>query len=178
MEQHNGNFDIQRERKPGTSSPVDLTRSLDVFLTAVDHAFTLPEAQCSAVRIAFARGIDTLSAQGMPLQEILRRLDPNRLKDFYAEPRQGFYPLDDGAKQYPISMIRGQMAMFRLTATLDAPVNPVLLQLALMFTLRRFPHYAAGLRRGAFWYYLKPTLARYTVQAETGNDLRSDRRFR
>ena len=58
--------------------------------------------------------------------------------------------------------------MFRLTATLDAPVNPAFLQLALLFALRRFPHYATSLRRGAFWYYLKPQFARFRVQPDTG----------
>ena len=145
----------------------DLTNSLGVFMNDLDRAFALPDAQRLAVRDDFARGIDVLLAQGVPFQEILRRLHPGRLRDFYARPRQGFYPLDNGAKQYPISMVNGQMAMFRLSATLDAPVNPALLQLALTFTLCRFPHYATSLRRGVFWYYLKPALARYSVTGET-----------
>ncbi|MBE0601531.1 MAG: hypothetical protein IH607_07050 [Firmicutes bacterium] len=153
--------------QPGSTHPAAITCSLGAFLGALDRAFGLLDAQRAAVRNDFARGIDALSAQGTPLSAILHRLDPARLDGFYARPRQGFYPLDDGAKQYPISMVRGQMAMFRLAASLDAPVEPALLQLALLFTLRRFPHYAAGLRRGAFWYYLRPLPARFSVQPDT-----------
>ncbi|HPJ03316.1 MAG TPA: hypothetical protein PKU80_10790 [Candidatus Limiplasma sp.] len=147
----------------------DLTSSLGAFMNDLNRAFALPDAQRLAVRDDFARGINALMRQGVPFQEILRRLHPGRLRGFYARPRQDFYPLDNGAKQYPITMVNGQMAMFRLSAALDAPVNPALLQLALTFTLCRFPHYATSLRRGVFWYYLRPALARYAIMGETAD---------
>ena len=166
MEQRNIDPESKTMLMTGADRTGDLTSSLGALMNDLDRAFALPDAQRLAMWDDFARGIDVLLAQGMPLQEILRRLHPGRLRDFYAQPRQGFYPLDNGAKQYPMSMMNGQMAMFRLTATLDAPVNPVILQLALTFTLCRFPHYATSLRRGVFWYYLKPLLARYAVMGE------------
>ena len=151
----------------------NMTHLLTRFFGALDQAFALPDAQQNALRNDFIRGIDVLSAMGMPLSEILNRLNPENLRGFYAHRPQTFYPLDDGAKQYPLTMRQGQMAMFRLAAVLDAPVNPVLLQLALTFTLRRFPHYASRLRRGAFWYYLQPHTARYTVNPDQGEVLRA-----
>ncbi|MDD3212134.1 MAG: hypothetical protein PHY64_00545, partial [Eubacteriales bacterium] len=95
-----------------------------------------------------------------------RRLDPARLGDLYTEKPRTFYPLDNGAKQYPLVMRKGQMAMFRLTATLAEPADPVILQLALHFVLHRFPHYATRMRKGAFWYYLQTCRTRYIVSEE------------
>ncbi len=149
-------------------SSIDQTKALQAFRGAVDQAFMLPETQREDIQRDFARGLALLSTLGMPFSQALQRLHPDRLGGFYATPRQGFYPLDNGAKQYPISMTGGHMAMFRLTATLDMQVTPELLQLALVFTLRRFPHYATTLRRGVFWYYLQPVTARYAVQPDTG----------
>lgn len=146
----------------------DQTSALQAFRRAIDQAFALPEAQRIAIQGDFARGLELLSSKGMPFSDSLQRLHPGRLDGFYEKPRQGFYPLDNGAKQYPIAMTGGRMVMFRLSATLDTQVNPVLLQLALVFTLKRFPHYATALKKGVFWYYLKPVLARYAVQPDTG----------
>ena len=168
MEQRCGNPAAPLKPQTGTSRPDELTDSLNTFMCKLDRAFTLPRAQRLAVRNDFTRGIDTLCSRGVPFLEILKRLDPGRLRDFYMRSGQEFYPLDNGAKQYPIAMINGRMAMFRLTAVLDMPADPVMLQLALVFTLRRFPHYATRLRRGAFWYYLKPHTVRYAVQPDTG----------
>ena len=151
----------------------DVTQPLIRFLGELDQAFAFPDVQRNAIRNDFIRGIDILAAKGMPLPEILSRLDPARLRGFYAHRPQTFYPLDDGAKQYPLTMRQGHMAMFRLAAVLDEPVNPVLLQLALTFVLRRFPHYATRLRRGVFWYYLQPNTARYTVHPDQGAALRA-----
>jgi NRPS condensation-like uncharacterized protein len=154
-----------------TTFPRNVTPALTCFLGALDQAFSLPPAQQRAMRDDFLRGIDALSVQGMPFAEILRRLEPSRLCGFYACGQETFYPLDNGAKQYPLSMRQGQMPMFRVSATLDEPVNPAMLQLALTFTLRRFPHYATRLRRGAFWYYLKPYPSRYPVGPQRGAPL-------
>ena len=168
MEQH-GNLAITQTGNTALAdSPVDVTSALLRFVDTLDRAFALPDTQRVSVRNDFIQGIAVLSAQGMPFAEILCRLDPDRLHGFYAQPRQEFYPLDDGAKQYPLAMLNGQIAMFRLAASLDEPVNPTMLQLALLFTLRRFPHYATRLYRGAFWYYLKPFTARYAITPDTG----------
>ncbi len=151
----------------------DVTQLLTRFLGALDQAFALPDSQLDAMRSDFLRGIDSLTARGMGFAEILRRLDPERMQGFYLRPGRTFYPLDNGAKQYPLTMRQDQMAMFRVSAELDAPVDPVLLQLALTFTLRRFPHYATRLRRGVFWYYLQPHTARYAVNRDSGAALRA-----
>lgn len=58
--------------------------------------------------------------------------------------------------------------MFRIEAVLTAPVKPALLQLALHFILRRFPHFATRLKTGLFWHYLEPYHGRYALTPDEG----------
>ncbi len=63
--------------------------------------------------------------------------------------------LDNAAKIFPASRRRHWINVFRLSATLKEPVDPLILQTALDVTVRRFPSVAVRLRRGMFWYYLE-----------------------
>ena len=63
--------------------------------------------------------------------------------------------LDNAAKIYPAAKRRGWTNYFRLSATLNEPVDTKILSAALDVTVRRFPSIAVRLRRGAFWYYLE-----------------------
>ncbi len=63
--------------------------------------------------------------------------------------------LDNAAKIYPAAKRRNWNNTFRLSATLNEPVNRDILRLALDTTVHRFPSIAAKLRRGTFWYYLE-----------------------
>ncbi|MGM9641163.1 MAG: hypothetical protein ACI3V3_07325 [Faecousia sp.] len=104
---------------------------------------------------------------GVSLKEALERLDPIHLGGFYARPPILWFPLDDAAKIYPLSMKHGTMALFRLSATLKAPVVPELLQIALTFTIKRFPSFATTLKKGFFWHYLDTTKRRFCIEPET-----------
>ena len=64
-------------------------------------------------------------------------------------------------------MKHGQMSVFRLAAVLKEPVKPELLQIALHFTIQRFPGFATTVRKGFFWHYLDQTKRRYCIQPET-----------
>ena len=63
--------------------------------------------------------------------------------------------LDNAANIYPAARRRGWMSLFRLSATLNEKINPVILQRAQEITLKRFPSMAVKLKRGLFWYYLE-----------------------
>lgn len=63
--------------------------------------------------------------------------------------------LDNAAKIYPAAKRRNWNNTFRLSATLNEPINRDVLRLALDTTIHRFPSIAAKLRRGTFWYYLE-----------------------
>ncbi len=103
----------------------------------------------------------------IPLDSALNLLDTRFLGGFYARPPVAWFPLDNAAKIYPLSMARGKMTMFRLSATLKAPVVPALLQMALNFTIKRFPSFATTLKKGFFWHYLDTAKRRFCVEAES-----------
>lgn len=103
---------------------------------------------------------------GVPLEEALKRLAPENLGGFYIRPAVLWYSLDDAAKVYPLSMKHGQMAVFRLSMYLKTPVAAPLLQMALNFTIQRFPGFATTVKKGFFWHYLDATKRRYSVEAE------------
>ncbi len=63
--------------------------------------------------------------------------------------------LDNAAKIYPAAKRRNWNNTFRLSATLNEPVDRDILRIALDTTIHRFPSIAAKLRRGTFWYYLE-----------------------
>lgn len=93
-----------------------------------------------------------------------------------------WYKLDNAAKIYPASMSRRWTALFRLAATLDEPVDPATLELALASTLKRFPTFALKLRRGVFWYYMEQVEGTPGVEPDVANpmvrmDLQANRGF-
>lgn len=108
-----------------------------------------------------------LLQDGLTPAQAAERLDHRRLGDFYLRAPDYWYPLDDAAKVYPMSMTDGWMSVFRLSAWLDAPVEPELLQAALHFVLPRFPFFATRVRRGVFWHYIDAEKRRFEVRPET-----------
>ena len=64
-------------------------------------------------------------------------------------------PLDNAAKIYPAARRKNWSNVFRLSADLSEPIDPILMQKALDITVLRFPSIAVRLRRGMFWYYLQ-----------------------
>ena len=100
------------------------------------------------------------------LDEALRRLSNEKLGGFYANPSSLWFSLDDAAKIYPFSMQEGYMNVFRLAMNMKEDVVPELLQMALIFTIKRFPVFATTLKKGLFWHYLDSTKRRFTVHED------------
>ncbi len=109
-----------------------------------------------------------LADTGTDLDEAMERLSGENLGGFYAHEAHAWYPLDDAAKIYPISMRYGRMPMFRLSCYLRQDVVPQLLQLALDFTIRRFPSFATIVRKGIFWHYLDSVKRRFGISKDEG----------
>ena len=68
-------------------------------------------------------------------------------------------------------MAHDRMAIFRLSVYLKKEVVPEILQMALNFTIKRFPTFATTLKKGFFWHYLDTTKKRFSVEEE--NDVPS-----
>lgn len=60
--------------------------------------------------------------------------------------------LDNAAKIYPAAKRRNWSNLFRVSATLEEPIDADILQSALDVTVKRFPSMAVRLRQGMFWY--------------------------
>lgn len=140
---------------------------LERLYFALAARIDLPRAQKRALISDFRRAAEVLVSRGLSPAEAAARLGHERLGDFYLSAPDYWYPLDDAAKIYPMSMTDGWMSVFRLSAYLDAPVEPSLLQLALELTMPRFPFFATRIKRGVFWHYIDGVKRRFTVQPET-----------
>ncbi|NHJ48084.1 MAG: hypothetical protein FK733_09880 [Asgard group archaeon] len=64
-----------------------------------------------------------------------------------------WYRLDNAATIFSLVNSDRITCLFRLSATLENPIEKELLQQALNNTIERFPYYKVELRRGLFWYY-------------------------
>lgn len=140
---------------------------LDEFWEELGSHIALSHSEKTRMQEDFRAAIQTLLDDGLSLPLALERLNPQRLGGFYARPATLWFPLDDAAKIYPLSMKHGQTSVFRLAAIMREPVRPALLQVALHFTIQRFPGFAATVRKGFFWHYLDQTKRRYPVREET-----------
>ncbi len=104
---------------------------------------------------------------GVKTDEIIRRIDPAKLADFYIQKDiNDWYPLDNAAKIYPLAMNHSWMSMFRLSVYLKSDIIPEVLQMALNFTIKRFPYLATTLKKGFFWHYLDGVTSRFRVKIE------------
>ncbi|NCU26757.1 MFS transporter, partial [Candidatus Nomurabacteria bacterium] len=69
---------------------------------------------------------------------------------------QDWFRLDNVAKIYPVVKSYLVSNVFRITATMDGDVDPVLLKQAVLDCRNRFPSFYVKLRKGFFWYYYEP----------------------
>ncbi len=132
------------------------------------------QAQCllnrsekNAMRVDFENALLYYHTQNVPLRAALEYIHPKFLGGFYARSSQCWFALDDAAKIYPISLEHGHMSLFRLAVYLHEDVVPELLQMALHFSIKRFPSFATTLKKGFFWHYLDSTKRRFTIEAES-----------
>ena len=89
------------------------------------------------------------------VDEIIKLVDLSNLSDFYSTKKRQFFTLDSAGIVYPLGMRFNHMQMFRFSATLKENVIPEILQLALDFTIKRFPSMSTVVKTGFFWHYLE-----------------------
>jgi hypothetical protein len=139
---------------------------LQAFFDDVSLHCQLPKLWKKQMRADFEEAILYYLNSGLSLDEALSRLDAKYLGGFYAHPPVMWFPLDEAAKIYPLSMTHGRMAVFRLSVYLKKPIVPELLQMALHFTVKRFPSFATTLKKGIFWHYLDTAKRRFRGDME------------
>lgn len=83
--------------------------------------------------------------------------------------KKKWYRLDNAATIYPVVMNRKWMAIFRLCATLDEPIDRALLDRALRSTLRRMPTFSVCVKRGFFWFFLEELSGAPPIEEDVAN---------
>ena len=139
---------------------------VDSFFTSFNQRCLILHSDAKKMRLDFEKAIMYYISQGFALERILDLLDPINLGGFYARPSLLWFPLDDSAKIYPMSLEHDNMPVFRLSAYMAKDVVPELLQMALTFTIKRFPAFATTLKKGIFWHYLDTTKRRFVIYEE------------
>lgn len=137
------------------------------FFYLVESKIDLPiEAQKERLIKDYRRAFLYYLDHFLTLDQIFQLLDPVHLGEFYIDDYETWFPLDNGAKLYPLSMNKYWMAVFRLSMYLEEDVVPEILQMALNFTIKRFPAFATTVKRGIFWHYLDGTRRHYPIELE------------
>lgn len=148
-----------------TLSPLE-NEMLHQFFSEFDAHFLVSKKNRKQFRADFEAAIMLLYNQGVPMEEVLSRISLSNLGGFYARPSVMWFPLDDAAKIYPISMDHGSQQVFRLSVYFKEDVVPELLQMALTFTIKRFSSFATTLKKGFFWHYLDMVKRRFSIEEE------------
>lgn len=139
---------------------------LEAFFEEFGRHCALPDSEKRKLQTDFENALVYYQQAGVPVSVALARLDVKNLGGFYLRPPILWYALDDAAKVYPLSMKHGQMSVFRLSVYLKETVIPEILQMALTFTIKRFPSFATTVKKGFFWHYLDSSKKRYAIEAE------------
>ncbi len=136
------------------------------LLYSLNKVINLPKKTASKLNEDYLETIKSLHLRGFSAEEIANNLNVKNLGDFYANSDDRWYLLDNAAKIYPLSMKSRWMAMFRMSVYLKDKVDPNILQMALNFTIKRFPYFAVCLKNGVFWHYLEGINTRFEVTEE------------
>ena len=142
---------------------------VDEFFLNFHQRCLISKIDTKKIKLDFEKAILYYVDNDVELSEALARLNPINLGGFYARTSLLWFPLDDSAKIYPMSLEHDQMPVFRLSAYLDTDIVVELLQMALTFTIKRFPCFATTLKKGVFWHYLDTSKKHFVVQEE--NDI-------
>ncbi len=141
--------------------------SVDTFFRVLDQHLRLSREWKNQIVRDFENALLWYHWHEVPLARALELLSPAKLGGFYSRPADDWFPLDAAAKVYPLSMSHKQMAVFRLSVYLDGDVVPELLQMALTFTIKRFPFFATTIKNGVFWHYIDAAKRRFPVEPES-----------
>ena len=141
-------------------------KTIEDFFNLLEDKIDLPILSKTILINHFIKGFEYYQDYGLDTQEIIKILDIRNIGDFYQQGKRRNVNLDNAAIIYPLGMRFNQMPMFRLSVQLKENIEPCLLQLALDFTIKRFPLFASIIKNGFFWHYLETTCNIHAVEEE------------
>ncbi len=139
---------------------------IEPFLDTVYAHLSLGKRDTKALLLDHQKVIRYLLDQGASQDVCIKRLSPHQLGDFYQKPCNHWFALDVAAKVYPLRLHLAQMNVFRVSCELKEVVVPEVLQMALTYTIKRFPTFATTLKHGFFWHYLDGINVRFPIREE------------
>lgn len=142
---------------------------INSFFSELDKRVELAPLGKNLLISHFINAFEYYLDQGYSVNKIVKTIDYKHLGNFYMSSSRQFYTLDNAAIIYPLQMKYGRMPMFRVAAQLKQEIQPALLQLALDFTIKRFPAFSVIVKRGFFWHYLETTNS--VIQIEEEKDI-------
>lgn len=99
------------------------------------------------------------------ISSMIKLLDISNFPLAYSKKNE-WYPLDNSSKIYPLSMQEDWMSIYRLSYYLKEDVIPEVLQMALLFTMIRFPIFRTSVHKGFFWNYLNGVNKHFKIEKE------------
>lgn len=140
---------------------------LNHYVQQLEERIDIPRVQKNEMVHDFLRAIAYYLDHNYSTSEIIERLDLRNLGEYYRNIHETCYMIDNAGVIYPLGLRNGQMQMFRLSITLKEDIVPELLQIAVNFTMKRFPTFAAAVKGGVFWPYLETNHGIIKVEEET-----------
>lgn len=127
---------------------------LESFFNSFNQKVKLSKRRKKLLQKDFEKAIMWYKKSGININKSLELINLKNIGSFYKTESTKWWPLDDAAKIYPLSMTDHHMSIFRLSLYLKEKIIPEILQLALNFTIKRFPYFATTVKKGIFWHYI------------------------
>lgn len=90
----------------------------------------------------------------------------NILQAFFRLHMNKWYKLDNAAKLFPAVTKSSNTSIFRISAVINEPIDPTLLQLAVDIVIKRFPTLAIKIHRGLFWHMVAQNEGQLKIEYE------------
>ena len=136
------------------------------YFTNLNNSISLTKKETIKINEDFEKAIEYYLKNGKSLKETLKILSIDNLGDIYQKEPENWYPLDSAAKIYPLSMRDNLMSVYRVSCYLKEDIVPEIYQIALLFTMKRFPTFRTSVRKGFFWHYLDGIKKRFHIHEE------------
>ena len=136
------------------------------FFTDLDERLYVLGSDRKKIKYDFERAFVEYNLMNFALDKAFELLDLSNLGGFYSRNPDFWLPLDEVGKSYTQFLDRNNMAVFREAFYLKDRIHPELLQMALNFTIKRFPYFAMSVKKGFFWHYLDSIRRRFAIEKE------------
>jgi len=139
---------------------------INTFFNELDNRLFLLGRDRRQIKRDFERAFTEYDFLGFSFERSMELLDLSNLGGFYSRNSDFWLPLDDVGKSYTQFLDKTNMAVFREAFYLKDRIHPEILQIALNFTIKRFPYFAMSIKKGLFWHYLDSTKRRFGIEKE------------